>query len=104
MSSEKTTHEGESRKRPIIDSHVVNDPLIKPPPRPRDAIGGSFAQSPPKATSIVENDVLREFKKFAAEQREQAQRQRKDKELRLTDFKKVRQLVQAVYPGPGGYC
>jgi len=77
----------------------------------RSSVGNSRTISPqvkestPSATSTVERDVLKEFKTFASQQRENAQKVRSnkakaDKEIKLTELKKFANSFKLSTPVP----
>ncbi|KAH6960680.1 hypothetical protein HG530_004348 [Fusarium avenaceum] len=66
---------------------------------------GSQAAPAPSATSTVEHDVLKEFKTFASQQRQNAEKARsnkakQDKEVKLTELKKFANSFKLSTPVP----
>ncbi|KAF5019990.1 hypothetical protein F66182_7978 [Fusarium sp. NRRL 66182] len=70
------------------------------------AVGGQTTAAPtPSATSTVEHDVLKEFKTFASQQRQNAEKARsnkakQDKEVKLTELKKFANSFKLSTPVP----
>lgn len=92
-----------------VDAKVTEKPNTSTPAR--SSVGNSRTISPqvkesaPSATSTVERDVLKEFKTFASQQRENAQKARSnkakaDKEIKLTELKKFANSFKLSTPVP----
>lgn len=92
-----------------VDAKVAEKPSTNTPAR--TSVGNSRTISPqvkegaPSATSTVERDVLKEFKTFASQQRENAQKARSnkakaDKEIKLTELKKFANSFKLSTPVP----
>jgi hypothetical protein len=87
----KTTDKATTPARPSNSTARTSSPQVK--------------ESTPSATSTVERDVLKEFKTFASQQRENAQKVRSnkakaDKEIKLTELKKFANSFKLSTPVP----